>query len=301
MKRIYPPEWRSANPWKRRFYSRYMRWLERFGYVVVGAVVLAFVYAFTYRVDDVISADGVEIKDGMVIEATLKGDAAPAARAGMEARVTGITIEPSAKTLLRASDGKTEWISGELAGDKVKSALESSLVGQSVRTRVDRRLTVTGVSEVSIDARVSSSSATGTNAHMLEPTATTVLKAKVVEGTHIANVQLSQLPPEVQRQAEDQVRAALQGQEVMTTDGQALRADDLKSAHFVVKLKAEPSEGTGPVADAAPLSREFKAKLQIVDPPSYLVAAIKAGRKVTCKVELPTGQRPIALTLLKKS
>lgn len=301
MKRIYPPEWRSTNPWKRRFYSSYMRWLERFGYVVVTLVVLAFVYAFTYRVDDVVTADGVEIKDGMTLEATLKGDAAPAARIGMEARITGITIEPAAKTLLRAADGKTEWISGELAGDQVKTALEKSLVGTPVRTRIDRSLVVKQVAEVSIDAKIASSPANSSGTHMLEPSATDVLKAKVVEGTHVANVQLSQLPPEVQRQAEEQLRASLQGQTVTTTDGRTLKAEDLKSAHFVVKLKAEPTEGQGKAVDAAPLSREFKAKLQIVDPPAYLVEAVKAGRKVTCKVELPTGQRPIALTLLKKS
>ena len=54
-------EGRSPSLRKRRFYARYMRWLEWGGYGVVTVVIGAFVYAFTARVDDVIAADGVEL------------------------------------------------------------------------------------------------------------------------------------------------------------------------------------------------------------------------------------------------
>lgn len=57
----YPAEWRSQSPWKKRFYARYMKWLERIGYAVVALVLGAFVFAFNYRVDDLITADKVPI------------------------------------------------------------------------------------------------------------------------------------------------------------------------------------------------------------------------------------------------
>jgi hypothetical protein len=61
MKSKYPAEWRTQSAWKKRFYARYMKWLERIGYAVVALVLGAFVFAFNYRVDDVISADKVPI------------------------------------------------------------------------------------------------------------------------------------------------------------------------------------------------------------------------------------------------
>lgn len=62
MRQVFQPEWRTQNRLKRRFYARYMAWLERIGYVVVLGVVAAFLFAFNYRVDDLISADAVKLQ-----------------------------------------------------------------------------------------------------------------------------------------------------------------------------------------------------------------------------------------------
>ena len=59
MKTVFPLEWRTQTPWKRRFYAHYMKWLERAGYVLVAGVFAAFVAAFNVKVEDVVSADGV--------------------------------------------------------------------------------------------------------------------------------------------------------------------------------------------------------------------------------------------------
>ena len=61
MKTVFPPEWRTQTRWKRRFYARYMKWLERAGYVLVAGVFAAFVAAFNVKVEDVVSADKVAI------------------------------------------------------------------------------------------------------------------------------------------------------------------------------------------------------------------------------------------------
>jgi|GEM_PF-2522153 len=61
MKKVFQPEWRTQNRRKRRFYSKYMRWLEVIGYLTVALVVGAFVLAFNYKVDDVIEAQEVKL------------------------------------------------------------------------------------------------------------------------------------------------------------------------------------------------------------------------------------------------
>ncbi len=61
MNSVFQPEWRTQARWKRRFYAKYMTWLERGGYLVVLVVFAAFIFAFNYRVDDVIKADAVPL------------------------------------------------------------------------------------------------------------------------------------------------------------------------------------------------------------------------------------------------
>lgn len=61
MKKVFPSEWRTQSRRKRRFYARYLRWLERAGYVLVAGVLGAFILAFRYPVDDNVTADKVAI------------------------------------------------------------------------------------------------------------------------------------------------------------------------------------------------------------------------------------------------
>ncbi len=61
MRQVFQPEWRTQNRLKRRFYSKYITWLERIGYLVVAGVVAAFLFAFNYRVDDLVTAEAVKL------------------------------------------------------------------------------------------------------------------------------------------------------------------------------------------------------------------------------------------------
>ncbi len=61
MKQVFQPEWRTQNRRKRRFYAKYMKWLEVAGYLVVATVVSLFVLAFNYKVDDVVDAADVTL------------------------------------------------------------------------------------------------------------------------------------------------------------------------------------------------------------------------------------------------
>lgn len=62
MRQVFPPEWRTQNRRKRRFYAKYMRGLERAGYVLVCGVFGAFIFAFNYKVDDLVTAEKVAIQ-----------------------------------------------------------------------------------------------------------------------------------------------------------------------------------------------------------------------------------------------
>lgn len=62
MKKQFPREWRTQSLAKRRFYAKYMTWLEQLGFAVVALVFGAFIFAFFYQIDDVVSAERVEIK-----------------------------------------------------------------------------------------------------------------------------------------------------------------------------------------------------------------------------------------------
>ncbi|MCE9559181.1 MAG: hypothetical protein K8R88_09535 [Armatimonadetes bacterium] len=66
MKPIFQPEWRSQNRAKRKFYAKYMSWIEKGGYFVVLCVFGAFVFAFNYPVDDVVKAESVPIEAASV-------------------------------------------------------------------------------------------------------------------------------------------------------------------------------------------------------------------------------------------
>ncbi|MBL8059540.1 MAG: hypothetical protein JNK63_02360 [Chthonomonas sp.] len=62
MKKYLRPEWRTQSRTKRKFYAKYLKWIERIGYAVVLCVFGGFIYAFTKQEPDMIKADGVRIE-----------------------------------------------------------------------------------------------------------------------------------------------------------------------------------------------------------------------------------------------
>lgn len=67
-RRIFQPEWRTHSRRKRRFYARYMGWLEKTGYVVVTLLVAGFVGSFFYEVDEWVTADEVPIEAAVSLQ-----------------------------------------------------------------------------------------------------------------------------------------------------------------------------------------------------------------------------------------
>lgn len=155
MKRVFPPEWRTQNKAKRRFYAKYMGWLEKGGFLVVTAVFVGFIYAFNYPVEDTIKADGVQLKAASI---KVKSDASytvvsrtvqdfEEVKSGQEIGKVVASGEPAGKpvpnkTIYAPADGVVKGLAvGEEveAGDTIIEVLdyskleaEASLEGQTV-------------------------------------------------------------------------------------------------------------------------------------------------------------------------
>ncbi len=155
MKRVFPPEWRTQNKAKRRFYAKYMGWLEKGGFLVVTAVFVGFIYAFNYPVEDTIRADGVQLKAASI---KVKSDASytvvsrsvqdfEEVKSGQEIGKVVATGDPAGKpfpnkTIYAPADGVVKGLAvGEEveAGETIIEVLdyskleaEASLEGQTV-------------------------------------------------------------------------------------------------------------------------------------------------------------------------
>lgn len=413
MKVAYPAEWRPKSKWKRRLYSKYMTWLERAGYIVVILVIGAFIYAFNFKVDDLITADKVKIepaasvlsatevskvvevlvKDhqevtngdvllryvkgesairqynaweaaqvlrkqttdptqvqsltryikpsvtdlvatddgtvrvsetlaGMQVEAdgefarildfsdlrmspSLAGQTVAAATTESPVQITALTVEPKDGIIFRGS-GTMPVISGQLIGAEFKDVLKKELRGKSIKARDDRPLEIVDVNDVQIDASVSLTPATkAVRSQFLDPPTTTLLKGKVLSGTHGGILQLASLPPDVQQALYAEVRQEIEGAVVTSPTNTSYSVSEAVIKNMVLKVKAAGEGRSDSPIPASSINRTFDAQVQIDNPPPHLVRAVRLadqqGKAVTAKVELKTGNRPIAFILLKKS
>lgn len=381
---IFQPEWRTQSRRKRRFYAKYMGWLEKTGFVVVGLLVAGFAFSFFYEVEEWVSAEDVAIEaeetlvtapfagkvvphgvvDGEVVEkgqpiflvseseasapmgntvlspATgvldldeelvskavetgaqiavirnyntllvkpkLGGKSVANAAIGQPAELSNIRIQSEGDTLLRAhleGDVEGQQVSRKLAGDAVKKALEASLVGQSIKAREDKPLTVVGIGDVEVEAEVltKSNSEAGEN---FDPSATMKLLGKVTEGKPVITAQLGDLPPDVRNNAIQALKAQLVGKSVVA-NGKPVKIEDVLDPRFVVRLSAEGIGDNGKAISVASIKRTFDATIQLENVSDDLVDRVRqahlSGKAVTAKVQVRTGSRPIAYFLLRRS
>lgn len=307
---IFQPEWRTKSRRKRRFYARYMGWLEKTGFVVVGLLVAGFASSFFYSVDEWVTAEDVAIEIGPdgepFVQPKLAGKSIAKAALGQPAEITNIRIQAPGDTLLRAQlsgDASGEAVSRRLAGEAVKKALEESLVGRSIQAREDAPLRVSSVGEIEVEAELHTA-ASMVMGEPLDPDAETKLTGSVVEGQHVLSAQLGELPPEVRESAIAALRAQLVGKPI-EVDGKPQKIEDVLDPRFVVKLNAQSIGDANGALNAASLKRTFDAKIKLTNVPDGLARrmrdAVQQGRQVTAKVQVRTGSRPIAYFLLRRS
>lgn len=377
---IFQPEWRTQSRRKRRFYARYMGWLEKAGYVVVTLLVAGFVGSFFYEVDEWVTADDVAIEaatnveivsdwdgaltrvvpengqrvekgeplfqlrtaqgpvtvvaeragvfvatagpapvaitkaqplgflrdyDRLVVRPSLTGKSVANAAVGQRAELSNVRVPGPGDTLLRLNLGNRTLVSRRLAETAVREALESTLVGRTVRAREDRPLVVTKVGDIEVEADLKAAP-DGPAANETDPSSDLVLSGKVEEGRPVLSAQLGDLPADVRRAATLALRERLTAAGI-ALDGRNYRVEDVLDPRYVVKLTADRP---GPAADAIPaasVKRSFEAvvSLDANRVPDSLREAVRtadaAGRTVTARVQVRTGSRPVAYFLLRRS
>jgi hypothetical protein len=132
------------------------------------------------------------------------------------------------------------------------------------------------------------------------------LDAEVISGTPAATIQVADLPANVYETARKLAQDGTLKKAVKKIDGSTAQIAGVENLRFLVKLKAGPaSQGMTSDLAGAMVSRSFEAGVQLKQPPNFLIEAVRradqTGRKVTARVEMVTGKRPIAMRLLKKS
>ncbi len=241
------------------------------------------------------------------LSADLKGQSVSKAQAGDRARITAITIPSSTDTLFRGAFARQNLVSGELLGKETKTILEESLKNEIVHLRDDRPLQLDSVKQVQVDAEVRLVPTTlGKDVPVADPPAGFTVFGTVVSGVHQATVQIADLPAPTQERLNAAVRAHSVGKSIQSVDGKVWQIADLSKIGFVVQATAEggTKKFTGEL-DATMLDRAFAAKIDLDQPPPFLIKAVRdsdsLGKSVTARVELVTGTKPIAFILLKRS
>jgi len=239
------------------------------------------------------------------LEGTFKGETVGAAKAGEVARITNVTIPAEGDTIIHGNSPEGPMLSRSIATDKVRKALEDNLKGTSVRLRDDIPLQITAVSSVEVDASLSGAKSNATG-QILDPPADMKFDGTVLKGDHKAEVQIAALPESARKAADAALSQILQGKIVNEPNGSPFQISGVGDPNYVVKAKATVGTGgAGQELKGSSLSRSFNATVEIGSPPPYLIDKVreadKAGKVVTAKVEIKTGSRPIAFTLLRRS
>ena len=241
--------------------------------------------------------------DELEAKGTFKGETVGRAGKGQTARISGLAINMG-ETVFRGDSAEGILYSRSILGDSVQKALQTALAGKDVTVRDDAPLRVSEVTGVEIDASVEAS-ATKDHVATLDPQAGTTLKGTVIDGVQKAEVQIANLPADVQSEAAKALSSAIVGRKLEEPEGGALEVKGLTNPRFVVKAKATISDAGVKGISASPLSRSFAGTVRLENAPAYLREKVREadrlGKTVTAKVEIRTGDRPIAFILLRRS
>lgn len=254
-------------------------------------------------------AEVAQIRDynDLQLTANLSGQGVAKAKTGSVATLKSISISSASGVLLRGDANGSTVVSGRMISKEEAEKLSAELEGMSIKVRDDIPLEVDKITQLQVDADLQLESGTAPGGIRVDPSVATSFKADVISGEHKATVQFASLPPEVQKSVNQALENALKGRVVEDIGGNAKSITDLSNFNTVFQVAAKPGSGgaSGTSIDGAAISRTFEAKLRIQSPPSYLSQAVRnadaEGQTVTVKVELKTGDRPIATLLLKRS
>lgn len=244
--------------------------------------------------------------DTLVLNAELEGATVGKAAVDQRARISAINMSDGGTILFRGEAGAEDVLSDSLVGTEVQTELERQLKGAVVKVRDDIPVKVESVKLLQIDSKVAlAASSANLGTVQSAPSSKYTLEGRVTTGEHVGVVQLA-LPSTFSEGSLEAVQRAAQARNLKFTNGQSKTISRLEDTKFVVQLNVRGSAGAA--SESMPvtaINRKFAARVTLDSPPEFLINAVKAadrnGHKVTARVEVVTGTRPIAKLLLKKS
>lgn len=296
MKVTYPSEWRTQSRSMRRFYAKYMTWLERLGYVVVVCVLGGFVFAFNYRVEEVVSQDKVKVELAAQTLApsqpyvVVRSYADPKAVLTKGAPVVDIVVGPAARQASLAVLCKAQGIPGPamppvetvvadhggvLLYDEEKVGLLQAAEAEFGKVVDLSNLTVRAVLSGASVARATIEGECKVTNVVVEPSAGVVVRLQSPEGTRISGQIVGK---DAKKQAENLLRSA----SFKVRDDLGFQTSSL--SELQVEYKPGPVAGSAAtMADPDPrlvvrakvVKGEHKAEVQVADFPPSLAAALR--------------------------
>ncbi len=241
------------------------------------------------------------------LKPSLSGQSVSKANSGQSARISSIVIEPRSGIIFRSLDGNTPILSSELVSSEFKASADKQLRGKTVRVVDDIPLLIDEVVAIDLEAKSATSQAAESGRFLsLDPLASDIATGRVFDGHHSATLQISNLPKSISEPLLRDLQIETKGKLIHGKDGKFFTIDNIDDINAIIKVKASADfeSGKNPLSGAI-VSRTFEAEIYLESPMLGLSQAVRRayldGRKVTCKVEVKTGSRPLALTLLKKS
>lgn len=245
--------------------------------------------------------------DELRAEASLSGQSVAAAEVGNDAIISAVVVQPESGVLFRGFSGSNTLVSGQLFHAEVVDQISKLLTGKVVAIPNDRSFEIKGVSEVQIDGSVqTSTSQSGEDPVVLEPKTSDVFVGKVVSGVHSAQYQLGALPADLKASIETALRERATKKNLSSDGNQVLTILGLDKLNIVVKGDSQSvAESVPAELRGVAVKRSFDGEILLENPSPTLLKHVRLatlnGRKVTARIEVKTGNRPIAFTLLKKS
>ncbi len=243
----------------------------------------------------------------LVASAKLGGQGVANAKMGGVATLKSISVSSASGVLLRGDSESGPIVSGRLITADTVEKLSVELMDLPLRVRDDIPLQVSGLTKLEIDSKMVLQDGGSGEGIQVDPAAATLFKADVVSGEHTATIQFANLPANIQSQVNQVIEGAIGNKVVTDLSGKPRTIQSVADFNTVFQVTAIPGEGKSGMefVNGTAISRNFEAQLKIQSPPDYLIKAVRnadaEGQTVTVKVELKTGDRPIATLLLKRS
>jgi hypothetical protein len=253
------------------------------------------------------------------VEGSFEGETAAYARVGQVARLTSLDgPSGSVSTVVDfVRQGSKESMPADL-DDQIRQPLKAELSGKPISFLDDIPFTIDDVKDVQIALSAQAVPDVDRSPRLLDQPVGAEVLGRVVTGRHEAVIQVSGLSAQSLDQITNDARESLVSRSFKISNGevrdyQPIKVVAIGQPTVVVTVKASAEAGNtstktlkgmaSHLPQGSKVKRSFKARIDL-DSPQYLqdlyVDCLKAGKPLKANAEIVTGERALALQLLKR-